>query len=251
MKKGLVSIIVPVYNAERFLNDTIKTIQNQTYENWEAIFVDDCSKDDSVKLLEKASKKDKRIKVIKLKKNSKAATARNEGIKAAMGEYICFLDADDFWITNKIELQVDFMKKYNYEFIYGGYEFANAEGVPNGKIVSVPDKINYNEALKNTTIWTCTVMFNMNKLTKEQIYMPCVVSEDTACWWKVLKNIEYAYGMNKTLAYYRRSENTLSSNKLVAIKRIWFLYTRVEKLPFLKALYCFVNYAIRAVLRRI
>ena len=111
--------------------------------------------------------------------------------------------------------------------------------------------MNYNDALKNTTIWTCTVMFNMNKLTKEQVYMPLVVSEDTACWWKILKIIDYAYGMNKILAYYRRSENTLSSNKLVAIKRIWFLYTKVEKLPFLKALYCFGNYAIRAVLRRI
>ena len=94
--------------------------------------------------------------------------------------------------------------------------------------------------------------FNLqNKLTKEQVFMPCVGSEDTACWWKVLKVIDYAYGINKTLAYYRRSENTLSSNKIVAIKRIWFLYTKVEKLPFLKALYCVVNYAIRAVLRRI
>ena len=111
--------------------------------------------------------------------------------------------------------------------------------------------MNYNDALKNTTIWTCTVMFNMNKLTKEQVFMPCVGSEDTACWWKVLKVIDYAYGINKTLAYYRRSENTLSSNKIVAIKRIWYLYRKVEKLSLLKSSYCFVNYAVRAVLRRI
>lgn len=251
MKKGLVSIIVPVYNAERFLEDTIKTIQDQTYENWEAIFVDDCSKDNSVKILENAKKYDDRIKIIKLKKNSRAAAARNEGIKASKGEFLCFLDADDFWVKDKLELQVEFIKNNDYEFIFGGYEFANSEGVPTGKVVRVPAKMNYNDALKNTTISTCTVMFNMNKLTKEQVYMPLVVSEDTACWWKILKIIDYAYGMNNILAYYRRSENTLSSNKLVAIRRIWFLYRKVEKLSIHKSIYCFVHYAVRAVIRRI
>lgn len=251
MEKDLVSIIVPVYNSERFLNDTINTVLNQTYQNWELIFVNDCSTDESENIIKKFSKKDKRIKLFSQKKNGGAALARNRGIDEAQGEFICFLDADDLWVKNKLELQVNFIKSNNCEFIYGGYEFANDKGIPNGKVVKVPSKITYKQALKNTTIWTCTVMFNMNKLSKELIYMPNVASEDTACWWKILKKIDCAFGINEVLAYYRRSENTLSSNKLVAIKRIWFLYRKVENLSFFNSAYCFVNYAIRAVLRRI
>lgn len=249
--KELVSIIIPVYNASSFLMDTIKSIKGQTYENWEAIFVDDCSKDNSVEIIKKARKKDKRIKLIKNKNNCGAAITRNNGIAEANGEYLCFLDADDIWKKEKLEKQIKFMKEKKCEFSFTGYQFADENGKPKGKKVYVPNKINYKQALKNTTIWTCTVMFDMNKLKKENIYMPNVASEDTACWWKILKEINYAYGINEILSLYRRSSNTLSSNKFVAIKRIWFLYRKVEHLNLIESLYCFIIYAIRAILRRI
>lgn len=248
----LVSIIIPVYNASRFLEETINSIQEQTYSNWEAIFIDDCSSDNSYNLIKKYQKEDKRIKLIKNKTNSGAAVSRNNGINHAEGDYICFLDADDKWHPEKLEKQINFMQELNCEFSFTGYQFANEKCNPNGKIVSVPDKINYQQALKNTTIWTSTVMFDMGKLTKDDIYMPNIKrGQDTATWWKVLKKIEYAYGLNEVLSYYRRTNNSLSANKLTALKRTWNLYRNVEHLNILSSFYNFCWYCFNAVRRRV
>ena len=249
MKKELISIIVPVYNAEKFIDDTIKSVLDQTYQNFELLLIDDCSTDNSVKLIKKY--KDKRIKLFKNKINSKAAISRNKGIEKALGRYICFIDADDLWDKEKLEKQISFMKENNCEFSYTGYQFADSKGIPNGKKVYVPNKINYKQALKNTTIWTSTVMFDMNRLSKEDIYMPNIASEDTATWWKVLSKIDYAYGLNEILSYYRRTNGTLSSNKKEAIKRIWNLYRKEAKLGFIKSSYYFLHYLINAIKRRI
>lgn len=250
MKKELVSIIIPVYNAERFLDDTISSVLDQTYTNWELILVNDCSTDNSEKIIKKYLK-DGRIKLVNNKINSRAAVSRNNGIKIANGNYICFLDADDKWHNEKLEKQIKFIKENNCAFSFTGYEFADENCIPNGKKVFVPEKLSYEQALKNTTIWTSTVMFDMSKLSKDDIYMPDVKSEDTASWWSILKKVDYAYGLNEILSFYRRTTGTLSSNKLEAIKRIWNLYRNVEYLNLFKSIYCFFGYALRAVLRRV
>ena len=143
------------------------------------------------------------------------------------------------------------MKKNNCAFSFTGYEFAHNDLSLTGKKVHVPNKIDYKGALKNTTIFTTTVMFDLDKISKEQIYMPKVKSEDTACWWHILRNGYSAYGLNKILAYYRRSNNTLSSNKIEAIKRIWNLYRKQEHLGILYSIYNFIFWAFNAVKRRI
>lgn len=249
MKQELVSIIVPVYNAEKFLNDTIKSVLDQTYSNFELLLVNDCSTDNSVKIIKKYN--DKRIKLINNKENSGAAVSRNNGIKESKGRFICFLDADDLWEKEKLEKQIKFMEEKACSFSFTGYEFADENGMPNGKKVFVPDKINYRKALKNTTIWTSTVMFDMKKLQKEDIYMPNVRrGQDTATWWKVLKKIDYAYGLNEILSFYRRTNQSLSSNKLTALKRTWNLYRNVEHLNIFYSAYCFIFYCINAIRRR-
>ena len=130
MKEELVSIIVPVYNSEKFIQETINTVLNQTYKNWELILIDDCSTDQSKKILDENAQKDKRIIVLKNKENSKTAITRNNGIKHAKGKYICFIDADDLWEKDKIEKQVLFMEKKKCEFSFTGYVFANQDGKP-------------------------------------------------------------------------------------------------------------------------
>ena len=250
MMEDLISIITPVYNAEKFLSDTINTVLNQSYTNLELILVDDCSYDNSINVIKNI--KDKRIKLIKNKINSKAAITRNNGIKKAKGRYICFLDADDLWDKEKLEKQVKFMKEKNCAFSSTGYEFADEKGRPNGKKVFIPERINYKQALKNTTIWTSTVMFDMDKLSKEDIYMPIVDrGQDTATWWKVLKKVDYAYGLNEILSFYRRTNNSLSSNKITALKRTWNLYRNVEHLNIISSFYNFTIYCFNAVKRRI
>ena len=252
MKEDLVSIVVPVYNAEKYIQDTIKTVEEQTYKNWELLLVNDCSTDNSKEEIKKYEKEDNRIRLIDLKENLGAAIARNTGMKEAKGKYIAFLDADDLWDKQKLEKQIKFMKKNNYEFTFTGYEFADENGIGNGKIVDVPKNINYKQALKNTTISTITVIFNVDKLGKDLISMPNVRrGQDTATWWKVLKTGIIAYGLQESLSMYRRSNNTLSSNKIKALKRTWHLYRNVEKLSLFASIYNFCWYCFNALKRRV
>ena len=247
----LVSIVVPVYNAARFIDETIKTVLDQTYTNWELLLVDDKSTDESVELIKPYAAKDKRIKLLRNKQNSGAAISRNKGIDAAKGRYIAFLDADDLWLPTKLEKQVAFMQKQDCAFSFTGYEFADENGKPNGKKVRVPATITYKQALKNTTIFTATVMFDLEKLNKINIHMPNVKSEDTATWWKVLKIVEHAYGIDIILSYYRRHDSSLSSNKLEAVFRTWTLYRECEQLSITSSVYYFLRYINNAILRRI
>lgn len=253
MKKELISIIIPVYNASKFILDTLDSVVNQTYKDWELILVDDLSTDNSCEIIKSYQKDHKNldIKLIKLKEKGMAAGARNKGIEIAKGRYICFLDADDSWNNSKLEKQLKFMNNKKCAFSYTGYEFADETLKTLGVKVKVPTELTYNQALKNTIIWTTTVMFDTKLISKELIKMPNVKSEDTATWWKILKAGYIAYGLDEILAYYRRSEGTLSSNKIEAIKRIWNLYRNVEHLNIFKSIYCFCFYAINTVKKRI
>lgn len=247
----LISIVVPLYNAEKFLEVTVKTVQSQTYQTWELLLVDDCSTDESRKIALKLAKQDARVRLICQETNQGAARARNRGVQEAKGRYLCFLDADDIWENDKLQEELAFMQKKQAGFVFTGYEFADETGRGLGKIVTVPEQITYHEALKNTTIFTSTVMLDRQLIADDYIYMPEIPSEDTATWWQILKRYGVAYGLNKNLVKYRRSENTLSSNKWVAIQRIWNLYRKQEGFSVIKSMYCMFFWAVRAVIRRV
>ncbi len=256
-KAGLVSIVVPVYNAERFIEETIFRVQAQTYDSWELLLVDDCSTDRSRELISRRSAEDRRVRLIAQEHNGGAARARNRGIREAGGQYICFLDADDIWMPGKLERELAFIRHVQGErdpdagFVFMGYEFADGSGAGLGKVVHVPARITYQQALKNTTIFTSTVMIDRDKIPDADICMPCVASEDTATWWRLLKKYGAAYGLDENLVRYRRSADTLSSNKLTAVRRIWNLYRRQERLSVTRSVYCMCFWAFRAVLRRV
>ena len=250
-KNSLISIVVPVYQVERFIVETIESVQKQSYENWELLLVDDCSKDRSCAIIEEMATKDARICLIRQKTNQGAAAARNCGVRHAKGRYLCFLDSDDLWESDKLMSELMFMQEKQAGFVFTGYEFADEYGKGLGKIVRVPEEITYSEALKNTTIFTSTVMIDRAQIQDEDIFMPLIASEDTATWWHLLKIYGKAYGLDKNLVKYRRSANTLSSNKLEAIKRIWGLYRRQERLNVFYSAYCMCFWALRAVLRRV
>ena len=251
MNADMVSIVVPVYNAERFLPETIGLVQKQTYRDWELILVDDCSSDNGAAIVRQYAKDDTRIRLIQQEVNAGAARSRNLGISQANGRYLCFLDADDIWTSQKLEKELAYMKEKKAAFVFTGYEFADAKGEGLGKIVHVPETISYEQALKNTTIFTSTVMIDRDKIADTDIYMPQIASEDSATWWHILKKYQFGYGLDENLVRYRRTEGTLSSNKLVAIQRIWGLYRRQEKLSWCKSMYCMFFWAFRAVLRRV
>lgn len=250
MSNDMVSIIVPVYNAANCIADTILSVKSQTYTNYELLLCDDASTDESIAVMEKYACDN--IMILPKGSDKKgAAGARNRGIRNARGRYVAFLDADDLWDPQKLEKQVAFMTKADCAFSFTGYEFADENGVGMGKIVRVPKEITYKQALGNTTIFTSTVMFDLDKLAKDDIFMPYVKSEDTATWWSVLKKFGTAFGLDEALTMYRRQSGTLSSNKIEAVRRIWNLYRQVEKLSLLKSCYYFCLWAVRAVIRRV
>lgn len=252
-----VSIIVPVYRAEAYIAETIAMVNRQTYKDWELILVDDCSPDNSAKIIQgmmqelNTVSEPERIRLIRKPENEGAAMARNTGIEHARGRYIAFLDADDIWFPAKLEKELAFMEEKQAAFAFTAYEFGDEQAKGTGRVVKVPERLTYRRALSRTIIFTTTVMFDTEKISRELIRMPAVESEDTATWWKILRTGCMAYGLNEVLAIYRRPEKSLSSNKFTAIRRIWNLYRREEKLSVPVSVFCFCLWAVRATLRRV
>lgn len=250
--KKLISIITPVYNCEKLIRRTIESVLSQTYENWELLLVDDCSADESAKIIKEYAKKDNRIKYFKLKKNSGAAVARNKALEEAKGKFIAYLDADDLWRKNKLEKQIEYMTKNNLAFSCTDYEKINEEGVSLKKIVNIPEKVSYQLFLRNTIIQTVGVMVDAETVGKKLLTMPNIRRrQDAATWCQLLKNGYDCYRVPENLSYYRVVKNSLSSNKLKAMKGTWFLYRSIENLSLLKACFCFIGYAFNAVKKRI
>lgn len=252
-RDGMVSIIVPVHNVKKYIAETVECVRRQTYGNWELLLVEDCSTDGTAQALDGYLDEvnDGRIKLTHMSENVGAAKARNFGLEQACGRYIAYLDSDDLWEPEKLERELAFMKEKQAAFAFTGYEFADESGKGIGRIVHVPETLNYRQALKNTTIFTTTVMFDTDKIQKDLLRMPEIKSEDTALWWKVLRNGYIAYGLDENLVKYRRIGKSLSSNKLEAIRRIWYLYRNVEKLGLFQSAWNFCFWAMRAVARRV
>lgn len=243
----LISIIMPSFNSEKYISHAIISVVSQTFQDWELIVVDDNSTDSSIEVISEFCRKDSRIKLTKLAKNSGAAVARNKAIETAKGRYIAFLDSDDQWLPTKLEEQLKFMQDNGYAFSYTAYNKVNS----NGDILSemgVPYKLQYSDLLKKCEIGCLTAMYDTSKLGK--IYMPSIRKrQDLGLWLKILKNTPYAYGLNKVLASYTLRNDSISSNKRQAAAYTWRLYRDVEQLPLYKAIYYFSYYAINGVLR--
>ncbi|RTQ93161.1 glycosyltransferase family 2 protein [Lysinibacillus telephonicus] len=245
MKKPLVSIITPTYNASKFINETVQSVWNQTYQNFEHIIVDDCSRDNTWDILEGLEKENSRIKLLRMDKNSGAALARNKAIQLSKGKYIAFLDSDDLWEPRKLELQVQFMQNHNIAFSFTNYKMIDESGQDLYREVKCPKVINYRDLLKNTTIGCLTVMLDKDKIGK--ITMPNLQPEDTALWLRILKKGHSAYCLQETLASYRLVSNSVSSNKWKVAKRMWKVYRTSEKLNIFSSFCYFFNYAWNAV----
>jgi len=243
MSNELVSIITANYNCEKFIDDTVNSVLNQTYQNWEMIIVDDVSSDRSIEIIKKYVEKDSRIKLIQLKENSGAAVARNTAIEEANGRFIAFLDSDDLWTENKLEKQISFMIKNNYDFTYTNYDLIGEDNVRYGKTFEAQKEATYSGLLKTCTIGCLTAIYDTKDIGK--IYMPLIRRrQDYGLWLRILKVVPKAYCLEESLAVYRRRQNSISSNKKKAAHFQWKIYREVEKLNIFSSIYYFVHYAI-------
>ncbi|SFO87178.1 glycosyltransferase family 2 protein [Hydrogenimonas thermophila] len=244
---NLVSVITPSYNSSKFIAKTIESVLNQTYQNWEMIIVDDVSSDNSNEIIEGYRKKDNRIKLIKLEKNSGPAIARNIGIKKAKGRFIAFLDSDDIWLPQKLQKQIDFMITNDLSLTYSAYDTIDEIG---NKINTryIKEYITYTDMLKTNHIGNLTGIYDSKKIGK--FYMDNVGHEDYTLWLKIMNNIKETKGLNEPLAQYRIISNSISANKLKVIKWQWNIYRNILNLSLLKSSYYFVYYIFNAIKKR-
>lgn len=222
MKNGLVSIIMPSYNTGKYIEETINSVLNQTYTNWELIIVDDCSSDNTDEVI-KLFLKDERIVYLKNIKNSGAAISRNKAIKMANGEYIAFLDSDDVWNKNKLEKQIKFMEENNYYFTYTVYELIDGKSIILNKLIAGPKKITKIGMYNYCWPGCLTVMYNRKKIGLVQIEdLP--KNNDYAIWLKIIKKSN-CYLLNECLAQYRIRAGSISRHgKLELIKYHYKLF---------------------------
>lgn len=247
MQSDLVSIITPVYNATKFIGETILSVLNQSYQNWELILVNDCSKDDSLAIINSYAEKDKRVIVINHIQNMGVAAARNTGTKIAKGKYISFLDSDDCWDEGKLLQQVTFMDANELVLSHTAYRKINELGKVINPHIKVNKHIGYNGLLKHNEIGLLTSMYNVNLLGK--LYFKKIGHEDFAFWLQILKKGYMSYGINDVLASYRVHGHSLSSNKIKSASYSWNIYRNVEKLSLMSSLYYFTAYAINSSLK--
>ncbi len=200
------------------------------------IIVDDMSPDNSNEIIEQYIKKDSRIRLVKLEINSGPAVARNRAIQEAKGRYIAFLDADDVWMPEKLEKQIRFMQERNCVLTYSAYKTMNEDGKLLGKVIKSPLKISYDDLLKSNYIGCLTAIYDSKKFGK--VYMPLIKKrQDYGLWLKILKKIDYAYGMEEVLGTYRVMSNSVSSNKVSLLKFHYKLFTEFENISKIKTLY--------------
>ncbi len=236
-----VSIITPVYNSAAFIAETLNAVINQTHTNWELIAVDDCSKDNSLSILEEYAVKDKRIKIIIQDENQGQITARNMALQEATGRYIAFLDSDDIWKPHKLERQLQFMKNKNAAIVHSYYENIDENGDKLNKTIKAPLIVNYKQLLNTNYLGCLTVLYDTKKIGKHM--MPYVGKrDDWACWLNILKQGHVAYCIPEVLAFYRIHSNSLSSNKMKTSMYNWGILRNNQNLPIPQAAYHFSMY---------
>ena len=212
--KDLVSIIMPSYNTAKYISDSINSVINQTYENWELIIVDDCSTDNTDEIVNEFLK-DKRIKYFKNEKNSGAAISRNKALREAKGRWIAFLDSDDLWVPEKLEKQIKFMEENNYYFSYSYYQEIDEEGKKLGIEIQGPKKISKFGMYNYCWVGCLTVMYDATKVGLIQI-KDIKKNNDYAMWLKVIKKAD-CYLYPYSLAFYRKRTGSISRQSYIKL----------------------------------
>ncbi len=241
----MVSIITPSYNSSKFIAKCIESVLSQTYKNWEMIVVDDRSPDNSNEIIQSYIKKDSRIRLIELEKNSGPAVARNRAIKESKGRYIAFLDSDDVWMEEKLQIQLTFMQENDLALTYSSYCLIDEEDNGLGEFIT-KERVSYSDLLKTNSIGCLTAIYDTQKIGK--IFMPDIrQKQDYGLWLQILKDIKTTKGILEPLAIYRIRKKSVSSNKLKAARYLWKIFRDVEKLNIFKSIYYFCFYIYHGV----
>jgi len=241
MDASLVSIITPTYNSEKFITETIQSVQKQSYANWEMLIVDDCSTDYTVSIVSAMSKNDSRIRFFQLEENHGTGVARDLALSKASGRYITFLDSDDLWKPCKLEKQIDFLRSKNLPFTFSFYECIDGEGKALDKIIEAPKKLRYYQ------LFFCNFIGNLTGIYDTSFFGKIPISsirkrQDWMLWLTILKKIQVAMPVPESLAYYRVRDNSISASKINLLQHNLKVYRSFHGLNFVVSLFCMVGF---------
>lgn len=237
---SLISIITATYNSEKFIRQTINSVLSQTYKNWELIIVDDASSDGTISIINTFLQVQSKITLIENESNQGAAISRNRAIEIAQGDFMAFLDGDDIWKPNKLELQLAFIQKHNLAVCYSSYDLMDEQGNLLEKTVRALPRLSYTKFLKSNYIGNLTGIYNAKVLGK--IYAPNFRKRQDWLLWldAVKKSGQPALGIQESLAVYRLRKNSMSSNKFNLVKYNYLVYRKGLKFSFVKSIYAMI-----------
>ena len=247
-KNPTFSVIIPCYNAASTIQRTLFALTQQTFDDFEAIIINDGSEDLGPQIVKKFTSDDPRFKLINFTQNQGLSNARNIGLDYSSGKYICFLDSDDWWPSNKLEV---FKKHFNkgYDFLFSDYTRVY-ENTKKEIYVKVKKEIKYEDLLMFNPIPLSSVSFDSKKLGMIK-FRDIKLSEDWIFWLDLFKNKIRPFGINKNLMFYSVYSNSLSSNKLKMISRAWYIYRHYHGVSFLRASSYLVSYILNAIKKRL
>ena len=243
----MVSIVMPTYNAVKYIQGAVESVLRQTYTDWELLIVDDGSTDGTEQMIQNLIKMDERVKLVKNRENIGVAETRNRGVELAKGEWIAFLDSDDIWHPNKLQEQLELYQRNGMPFIFTGSGFMDENGKLLNYELSVPQIIGYKELLKQNVISCSSVLIKKELAKKYPMEHSEKMHEDFAVWLSILKQEHIkAAGVNKPLLIYRISEKSKSGNKWKASVMTFRVY-RYIGLSIITAVYYWLCYVYRSV----
>lgn len=244
---GLISVIMAAYNAEKTIEQAMTSVLNQSYANLELFVVNDCSKDNTVEIIERLAVSDKRVRLINNAKNSGVSYTRKHGLDESRGDWIAILDSDDAWTPDKLEKQIKLQKEKNADVLYTGSAFMDADGNTIDWYLHTPAEITYRQLLKQN------ILSNSSSLVRKELYSKFYavgdgMHEDFAIWLSILKTGRKAYGVDEPLLIYRLTKTSKSGNKVTAAKMNWKTY-RYIGLNVFQAFYYECWYVVKGVLK--
>ena len=247
-KSPLVSVIMPAYNAERFVEEAINSVISQTLTDWELLVIDDCSTDDTQRIVAEFAEKDSRIQFLVNEANMGVAETRNKGLALCRGQYIALLDSDDYYKPDMLQKMVECATKTKADIVYCSYELVDEQGKKVCNDFVVPEQTDFEHSLVRSVI-TCSSVLIACELVKNNRFPTGLYHEDIALWFQLLRDGAKACGVTEVLAGYRQRSGSKSANKWKSAARRWTIYRKHLKMPMYKCFGYMVGYAYYGIIK--
>ena len=247
-KFPLVSVIMPAYNAEMFVEEAINSVLAQTLTDWELLVIDDCSTDGTARIVAEFAEKDSRIQLIRNESNMRVAKTRNKGLSLCKGQYVALLDSDDCYKPEMLQKMVDCAQRTNADIVYCSYELIDEQGMKVCNDFIVPEQTDFEKSLVRSVI-TCSSVLLTCEVAKSNSFPTSLYHEDIALWFQLLRDGAKACGVTEVLAAYRQRSGSKSANKFKSAIRRWNVYRKHLGLPAYKCLGYMIKYAYDGVIK--